>query len=116
MKIIFKSKGLAKTDLYNLMSPAEYTNMREKVGEVLKIKRFSLHEEADMYNGTKKILSIETEAGEIVVSASRTLVHEFEKLVTIFGVNAINKIAIIESGTGAGNDVLSCRFTGLEVM
>ena len=115
MKIIAKSKGMAKTDLYKLMSPAEYTNMRDKVGEILKIKNFSVHEEPDNYNGTKKVLSIETEEGEIVVSASRTLVMEFEKLIAIFGVNGVTEIVIIESTTGAGNDVLSCRFTALEV-
>jgi len=113
MKIIAKSQGMTKTQLYNLMSPEEYTNMREKVGEVITIKQFSIHEETDQYNGTKKVLSVETNEGEIVVSASRSLVGEFEKLVAIFGAKAINEISIIESGTGSGSDVLSCRFTGL---
>lgn len=115
MKIIAKTQGMSKQELYALMSPEEYTNMRDKAGEVITVKKFSIHEETDQYNGTKKVLSLETNDGEIVVSASRSLVGEFEKLVAIFGSKMINEIAVIESGTGSGSDVLSCRFTGLSV-
>lgn len=115
MKIIAKSRGLSKMELYKLMSPSEYTNMRDKVGEKLQIEKFAIHQEPDDYNGNKKVLSIETKDGEIVVSASRSLVSEFEKLVAIFGASAINEIEVLESETGGGFDVLSCRYTALEV-
>lgn len=113
MKIIAKSKALSKTDLYKLLSPSEYTNMGEKVGETLQIEQFVIHQEDDMYNGVKKVLSIETTEGEIVVSASKSLVSEFEKLVVIFGANAVKEIVIVESQTGMGRDVLSCRYAAL---
>lgn len=113
MKIISKTQGMTKQDLYALMSPEDYTNMREKVGEVLTIKKFSIHEEADQYGGVKKILSLELEDGEIVVSASRSFVGEFEKLVAIFGVKGIEKITVLESSTGSGGGVLSCRYGSL---
>lgn len=116
MKIICKSNGLTKQDIYRLVSPEDFTPMKEKVGEVLKVKKFILHEEDDMYNGTKKILTIETDNNEIVVSVSRTLTMEFEKLAVIFGVKSINELSIIESQTGMGNDVLSCRLAGMEAL
>lgn len=114
MKIIAKSTGLSKQELYNLMSPTQFTNMRDKVETSLEIKNFVVHEESTEH-GNKKVLSLETNKGEIVVSASRSLVSEFEKIVTIFGVKAVKEIEILEGQSGSGFAVLSCRLPSMAV-
>lgn len=115
MKIIIKSRGISKKEMYEIMSPKEYTNMREKAGETLEIDKFVSYQEPDGFNGSKKVLAIQTTKGEVVISASQSLVAEFEKIVAIFGTSAIDKLDIMEEETGGGYDVLTCRLSSMEV-
>lgn len=109
MRIIAKTRGMSKDDLYRLISPESFTNMREKAGEVLKVKQFSLHSEADPGGNDKMVVSILTDDNELVVSASRTFTREFERIASVYGANGIVALEVLNIETSMGNDMLSCR-------
>ena len=108
MKILNKSNKIEKQELYGMMSPKDSTNMRDLTGKELTIDKFVIFEDVDDFNTPKKILSVKTKEGVIVVSSSKSFVREFEKIILIFG--KIEIIEVVSEFTNNGYEVISCEY------
>ena len=112
MEIIKASANLTPKETYKLtMSPAAM-KMKDVVGQRLEIAAYALYQDEDKKNpgNFQKILSVQTETGEVYATNSPTFIDEFVKMIEFFEQygETVAAIDVFNGTSKGGREFISC--------